>query len=77
LLEKGFYCLLDECEQLMVRVTNYFLQNDVEHLTLLHLKKVLSVSTYQAKLACDQLTAIADKIDNDEALAFHLIKKMD
>lgn len=75
MLEKGFYCLLDECEQLMVRVTNYFLQNDVEHLTLLHLKKVLSVSTYQAKLACDQLTAIADKIDNDEAFGFSFDKE--
>lgn len=63
-VQKGFYCLFDENEQLLINIVQYFYQHNIANISLLKLKKELAISAYQANIACDQLAAIGNCDDH-------------
>jgi len=68
---RGFYCLFDENEQLLIDIVQYFFQNNITNISLLKLKKELTISAYQANIACKQLSTISD---NNEQFSFSFEK---
>lgn len=70
-MTRGFYCLFDENEQLLIDIVQYFFQNNITNISLLKLKKELTISAYQANIACKQLSTISD---NNEQFSFSFEK---
>ncbi len=55
----GFWCLLDDEQQLLIKITEYFLNQKLETISIPALKKNLGISSYQADLACVKLDEIS------------------
>ncbi|HIW89604.1 MAG TPA: hypothetical protein H9869_07040 [Candidatus Ligilactobacillus excrementipullorum] len=60
-MAQGFDCLLDENQQLLLRIIQKCAHEQREQLSVTELKQDLAISSYQAKAACEQLAALSAK----------------